>query len=131
MVWVVASGALLSLGYLFAFCSAGGGEAVLDGRGVTFSEEEVTGEPFARTEGRLSTRDALAQARRAQEAYFEEQGTYTTDYAVLTAEGFYVGVELNGRHADEDGYCVDAKHDSGVTRHITQAVRRAQRGPCP
>ncbi|MDP9066872.1 MAG: type IV pilin protein [Actinomycetota bacterium] len=84
-----------------------------------------------RVAGRLSTRDALEQAQRAQERYRAEHGTYTTTFSVLTEEGFYEGVSLEARYADEHRYCVEASHSSGVIRHITEVSERPRPGPCP
>lgn len=122
--WVIGIGAVMFIVWSFAFCAAT--------ERVTSDELQAPLPPGSdRVTGRLQTRDALAQAQRAQEAHFEEHRVYTTSYRVLTEEGFHEGVELTGRHADESGYCVEAVHGSGVTRHITEADKRAQAGPCP
>lgn len=122
--WIIGVGGLLFIVWSFALCSAAD----------TVTSDDLAAPPLPGSErvaGRLQTRDALAQAQAAQDAHFEEHGTYTTSYRVLTAEGFHVGVELEGRYADETGYCVEAVHESGVTRHITRTDKRARPGPCP
>lgn len=115
-------GALMFLAAVFAFCASAG--ETLD---ATATPDERAAAEVA---GRLSTRDALLDASRAQEKHHDSHGAYTTDFTVLTAEGFYEGVSIEPVQASADEFCVMATHSSGIVRHITQADARPRPGPC-
>lgn len=89
------------------------------------------GESFDVVEARLNTRDALLDAGRAQEQYFEANGSYTKDFAVLTDAGMWSGVDLRPVVASADGYCIEASYESSDrVWHLTEALKRPQRGGC-
>ena len=118
-LWI---GALVLLAGVFAFCASAG-----DTLDTAAAPDD---QAFALVQGRLSTRDALLDAARAQEKHHESHGAYTTDLTVLTARGFYEGVSIEPVQASADEFCVMATHSSGIVLHIAQFNARPRPGPC-
>lgn len=61
-----------------------------------------------------TARSDLRNAAVAQESYYTDEETYTSDVADLEVEGFNVSANITFATAgDAEGYCMDAVHDSG------------------
>lgn len=86
---------------------------------------------IARIQGQLSTRDALLDASARQKEHFSKEGSYTSNAGLLTERASYVGVQLTVGLDGPNDYCMEALHDSGVVKHITERDERPRRGPCP
>jgi type II secretory pathway pseudopilin PulG len=71
----------------------------------------------------------LRNASNAEEAYFAENGTYTTD---LAGAGFNPSgdVTVSVLQADAVGFCIQAVDGSGSTWHLRKSEGAMTDGPC-
>jgi hypothetical protein len=115
---VVAAAVACGTGRDEAAGSAASSEAAA---GAAATAAEAQAEPIA------LARSSLRAAATAQEAYWEDHGTYTTDLAVLRAvmerlEGCQIqeGVTVRIAEASEDGWAMEATHPDYPGRSCVQ-----------
>jgi hypothetical protein len=70
----------------------------------------------------------LRNASVAEDAYFAQNGTYSTD---LNALGVHPssGMNMMVAQADASGYCIQAQHETSMW-HYSKATGSTETGPC-
>lgn len=124
---LVAGAAIFLFVALMFMCSAG---SQISSDDPVFEDEVVL--DMDRQTSRLNATDALEQGGQSLERYRAEHGRYTTDFSVITEEGMWSEVTIEGVHADEDSYCMQAS-SGDVDRfwHLTEKMKRPRSGRCP
>ena len=77
---------------------------------------------------------ALRNAALAEETYFLDEFSYTTSVDALKEQGltYARGVRMKIPFADEQGYCVQARHvDLNGWRHFDSSAGAPAKGRCP
>lgn len=124
---LIGGAAISSLVGLMLFCSAASEMGSTD---PVFEDEVQVG--LDRQTARMNAGSALKQGREAQERYHSEHDRYTTDFSVITEDGFWEDVTIEVAHADEDTYCMEASYgDVDRYWHLSSESDRLKAGRCP